>query len=157
VSSACVWLTTDAEPRHLAVVTESVGRIWAELARRSRPPLVLLEHCPAPESGEGMETLDLVGSALMGARAGLVSVAYSTVRARTAGRGLADVKKKLLVVVILLGVGLAGGSGFVPGTAHWLIVNPVVAVVCGIVGWLAFVYASPSYCPPPTLPARASG
>jgi hypothetical protein len=64
-----VWLTSDPEPGHLAVVTEtglaasvteSAGRIWAELARRYGPSLVLLEHCPAPELGEGMETLDLV-------------------------------------------------------------------------------------------------
>ena len=41
-------------------VTESAGRIWAGLARRYGPCLVLLEHHPAPESGEGMETLDLV-------------------------------------------------------------------------------------------------
>jgi hypothetical protein len=64
-----VWLTTGPEPRHLAVVTEtgpaasvteSAGRIWAELTRRYGPPLVLLEHYPAPEAGEGAETLDLV-------------------------------------------------------------------------------------------------
>lgn len=64
-----VWLTASPEPGHLAVVTEtgvaasvteSAGRIWAELARRYGPALVLLEHCPAPEFGEGMETLDLV-------------------------------------------------------------------------------------------------
>jgi hypothetical protein len=41
-------------------VTESAGRIWAGLARRYGPSLVLLEHHPAPESGEGMQTLDLV-------------------------------------------------------------------------------------------------
>jgi len=64
-----VWLTTGPEPGHLAVVTdtgaaasvtESAGRIRAMLARRYGPSLVLLEHCPAPEAGEGMETLDLV-------------------------------------------------------------------------------------------------
>jgi hypothetical protein len=64
-----VWLTAGAEPGHLAVVTEtgtaasvsrSAGQIWAELARRYGPPLVLLEHHPAPETGEGAETLDLV-------------------------------------------------------------------------------------------------
>ena len=64
-----VWLTTGPEPGHLAVVTEtgsaaavtaSAGCIWAELARRFGPSLVLLEHYPAPEFGEGMETLDLV-------------------------------------------------------------------------------------------------
>ena len=41
-------------------VTESAGRIWADLARRFGPSLVLLEHHPAPEPGEGVETLDLV-------------------------------------------------------------------------------------------------
>ena len=58
--------------RHLAVVTEtglvasvteSAGHIWAELARRHGPSLVLLEHYPAPEGGEsreGGESLDLV-------------------------------------------------------------------------------------------------
>jgi hypothetical protein len=64
-----VWLTTGAEPGHLAVVTEtrlgasvteSAGHIWAELARRYGPSVVLLEHYPAPELGEGTETLDLV-------------------------------------------------------------------------------------------------
>jgi hypothetical protein len=64
-----VWLTTGPEPGHLAVITgtgspasaaESVRRIWAGLARRYGPSLVLLEHSPAPESGEGTETLDLV-------------------------------------------------------------------------------------------------
>lgn len=63
-----VWLTAGAEPGHLAVVTEtgaavlvtrSAGQIWAKLARRYGPPsLVLLEHHPAPETGEGAETLD---------------------------------------------------------------------------------------------------
>ena len=61
-----VWATT---PGCLAVVTEtgdavsvteSAGRIWAELARRFGRSLVLLEHNLAPEFGEGMETLDLV-------------------------------------------------------------------------------------------------
>ena len=64
-----VWLTAGREPGHLAVVTqtgsaasvtESAGQIWAELARRYGPSLVLLEHHPAPEAGEGGETLDLV-------------------------------------------------------------------------------------------------
>jgi len=68
-----VWATATASPGYLAVVTEtggitpvtnsvteSAGRIWAGLARRYGPSLVLLEHHPAPESGEGMETLDLV-------------------------------------------------------------------------------------------------
>jgi hypothetical protein len=64
-----VWGTATAAPGYLAVVTEtsgitsvteSAGRIWAELARRFGPSVVLLEHHPAPEFGEGMETLDLV-------------------------------------------------------------------------------------------------
>jgi hypothetical protein len=64
-----VWLTAGPEPGHLAVVTrtgsaapvtELVRPIWAGLARRYGPSLVLLEHSPAPELGEGMETLDLV-------------------------------------------------------------------------------------------------
>lgn len=67
-----VWLTAGPEPGHLAVVTEtglaasvteSAGHIWAELARRHGPSLVLLEHYPAPEGGEsreGGESLDLV-------------------------------------------------------------------------------------------------
>jgi hypothetical protein len=64
-----VWATATASPGYLAAVTEtdgitsvteSAGRIRAGLARRYRPSLVLLEHHPAPESGEGMQTLDLV-------------------------------------------------------------------------------------------------
>jgi hypothetical protein len=64
-----VWLTIGPEPGHLAVVTEtgltasvteSAGHIWAALARRYGPSVVLLEHYLAPEFGEGMETLDLV-------------------------------------------------------------------------------------------------
>jgi hypothetical protein len=41
-------------------ITESTEHIWAALARRYGPSLVLLEHHPAPETGEGGETLDLV-------------------------------------------------------------------------------------------------
>ncbi len=64
-----VWLTAGPEPGYLAAVTEtgraasvteSAGRIWAVLAGRFGPSLVLLEHDPVPETGEGMETLDLV-------------------------------------------------------------------------------------------------
>jgi hypothetical protein len=64
-----VWATAAASAGYLAVVTEtggltsvaeSAGRIWAGLARRYGPALVLLEHHPAPGSGEGMQTLDLV-------------------------------------------------------------------------------------------------
>ena len=67
--TCCVWATATAPPGYLAAVTEtggltsvteSAGRIWADLARRYGPSLVLLEHHPAPEFGEGMETLDLV-------------------------------------------------------------------------------------------------
>ena len=64
-----VWTTATVPSGHLAVVTEtgsaanvteSAGQIWAELALRYEPALVLLEHYPAPEAGEGAETLDLV-------------------------------------------------------------------------------------------------
>jgi hypothetical protein len=64
-----VWLTAGPEPGHLAVVTEtgaasevieSAGYVWAELARRDGPSVVVLEHHLAPELSEGMETLDLV-------------------------------------------------------------------------------------------------
>jgi hypothetical protein len=64
-----VWLTAGPEPGHLAVVTEtgsaavvteSAGHIWAALARRYGPSVALLEHHPAPQTGEGAETLDLV-------------------------------------------------------------------------------------------------
>ncbi len=64
-----VWTTATASPGYLAVVTEtgpaasvteSAGRIWAGLADRYGPSVVLLEHNLAPEAGEGMETLDLV-------------------------------------------------------------------------------------------------
>jgi hypothetical protein len=64
-----VWFTAGSEPGYLAVVTktshsgtvtESAGRIWAVLAGRFGPSLVLLEHNLAPEFGEEMETLDLV-------------------------------------------------------------------------------------------------
>ena len=63
------WAIAAASPSYLAVVTEtsdttsvteSAGRIWAGLARRYGPCLGLLEHHLAPESGEGMQTLDLV-------------------------------------------------------------------------------------------------
>ena len=64
-----VWAAAAAAPGYLAVVTEtggiisvteSAGRIRVGLARRYGPSLVLLEHHPAPESCEGVETLDLV-------------------------------------------------------------------------------------------------
>ena len=64
-----IWATATDPPGHLAViteigfeasVTESAGRIWAELVRSYGPSLVLLAHHPAPELGEGLETLDLV-------------------------------------------------------------------------------------------------
>ena len=77
-----VWATATASPGYLAVVTEtsgitsvteSAGRIWAGLARRYGPALVLLEHHPAPKSGEGMETLDLVRIGADGSRTGPAS------------------------------------------------------------------------------------
>src|SRR5271166_3408444 len=83
------WAIAAAAPGYLAVVTEtggiisvteSAGRIWAGLARRYGPSLVLLEHHPAPGSGEGMETLDLSASALTRARTG---PAYGQPRRRT--------------------------------------------------------------------------
>ena len=64
-----IWTTAADPPGHLAVVTEtglgasvteSADRIWAELVRRYGPSLVLLEHHPAPEFAEGVQTLDLV-------------------------------------------------------------------------------------------------
>jgi hypothetical protein len=64
-----VWLTARREAGYPAVVTETgvagsvteaAGRIRALLARRYGPSVVLLEHYPAPEFGEGAETLDLV-------------------------------------------------------------------------------------------------
>jgi hypothetical protein len=64
-----VWATASVPPGYLAVVTEtgsaavvteSAGQIWAELARRYGPNLVMLEHNLAPEFSEGAETLDLV-------------------------------------------------------------------------------------------------
>jgi hypothetical protein len=48
------------ETGSITSVSESAGRIWADLARRYGPSLVLLEHHPAPELGEDVETLDLV-------------------------------------------------------------------------------------------------
>jgi hypothetical protein len=84
-----VWATVTASPGYLTVVTEtggltsvteSAGRIWAGLARRYGPSLVLLEHDPGPESGEGMETLDLVRIGANGARTG---PAYGRPRRRT--------------------------------------------------------------------------
>ena len=64
-----VWRTAEPEPGHLAVVTQtgsgadvtqSVRQIWAELARRYGPSLLLLEHQLAPAAGEGAETVNLV-------------------------------------------------------------------------------------------------
>jgi hypothetical protein len=64
-----VWLTTAPEPGYLAAVTktaseaaitESTAQILAELASRYGPSVVLIEHHLAPETGEGIETLDLV-------------------------------------------------------------------------------------------------
>ncbi len=64
-----IWATAADPPGYVAVVTEtgleasvteSAGRIWADLVRRYGPSLVLLEHHPAPELAEAVETLDLV-------------------------------------------------------------------------------------------------
>ena len=64
-----IWATATDPPGHVAVVTEtgfedpvteSAGRIWAELVRRYGPSLVLLEHHPAHEIAEDVKTLDLV-------------------------------------------------------------------------------------------------
>jgi hypothetical protein len=54
------YLAVVTETGGAASVTQSAGHIRAVLARRFGPSLVLLEHYPAPGSGEGMETLDLV-------------------------------------------------------------------------------------------------
>jgi hypothetical protein len=48
------------ETGHAGTVTESAARIRTVLAGRYGPGLVVLEHQPAPEFGEGVETLDLV-------------------------------------------------------------------------------------------------
>ena len=55
-----VNLAVVTETGGLISVAESAGRIWAGLVRRYGPCIVLLEHHPAPGSGEGLETLDLV-------------------------------------------------------------------------------------------------
>jgi hypothetical protein len=64
-----VWRTATVPAGYVAVVTEtgsgasvteSAGRIWAVLADRYGPSLVLLEHNLAPEFEEGAEALDLV-------------------------------------------------------------------------------------------------
>jgi hypothetical protein len=69
VARSRVWMTAAVPAGYLAAVTEtggvasvteSAGRIWGELATRYGPSLVLLEHNPAPEFGQGAETLDLV-------------------------------------------------------------------------------------------------
>lgn len=73
------WATATACAGYLAVVTEtggiisvteSAGRIWAGLARRYGPCLVLLEHHLVSESGEGMRPWTWSASALTGARTG---------------------------------------------------------------------------------------
>jgi hypothetical protein len=74
-----VWATAGLEPRYLAVVTEtggvasvtgSAGRIWAVLAGRFGPSLVLLEHDLAPESGEASRPWTWSRPARMAARTG---------------------------------------------------------------------------------------
>ena len=59
-TAAAGYLAVVTETGGIISVTESAGRIRAGLAHRYGPCLVLLEHHPAPEPGEGMETLDLV-------------------------------------------------------------------------------------------------
>lgn len=56
------------------------GGSGAGLARRYGPSLVLLEHPPVPESGEGMEILDLVRIGADGSRTG---PAYGRPQGRT--------------------------------------------------------------------------
>jgi hypothetical protein len=76
-----VWSTVTTPPGHLAVVTETslaasvttaAGYIWAELARRYGPLLVLLEHTrrQAPQESEH---LDLVRIGPTASRAGPAS------------------------------------------------------------------------------------
>jgi hypothetical protein len=64
-----IWTTATGPPGYVAVVTEidfedsvtqSAGRIWAELARRYGPSVVLFEHHPGHELTEDLEALDLV-------------------------------------------------------------------------------------------------
>jgi hypothetical protein len=64
-----VWLTAGSEPGPLAVitetgsaasVTESISHIWAALAHRYGPSIVVLDHHLTPVTEEGAETLDLV-------------------------------------------------------------------------------------------------
>ena len=75
-----IWVTATDPPRHLAViteigfaafVTESAGRIWAELVRRHGPSLVLLAHHPAP-TARAWRPWIWSASAPMAARTGLV-------------------------------------------------------------------------------------
>ena len=56
--------------RPAASVTESAGQIWAELARRYGPSLVLLEHHPAPEAGKARRPSTWSASAPAAARTG---------------------------------------------------------------------------------------
>jgi hypothetical protein len=53
-------LVVVTETGSAASVTESVGYIWSDLARRYGSSLVLLEHYPGAEYEENAETLDLV-------------------------------------------------------------------------------------------------
>jgi hypothetical protein len=59
-AAAAGYLAVVTETGGIVSVTESAGRIRAGLARRYGPCLVLLGHHPAPESGEGIQILDLV-------------------------------------------------------------------------------------------------
>jgi lambda repressor-like predicted transcriptional regulator len=84
-----VWLTAGPEPGHLAVVTEtgteppvseSARRIWAELARRYGPSVVLLEHRLAPET-EGAAEASPVTSPQRPDQATLMTMAYGYIHA----------------------------------------------------------------------------
>ena len=77
-----VWAAATASAGYLAVVTEtggitsvteSAGRIWADLARMYGPSLVLLEHHPAPGFGREWRPWTWSASALTGARTGPAS------------------------------------------------------------------------------------
>jgi hypothetical protein len=77
-----VWRTADPEPGHLAVVTEtgsaaavteSAPHIWAALARRYGPSVVLLEHTRHRRRRKARRSLTSSASAPTAARTGSVS------------------------------------------------------------------------------------
>ena len=57
-----VWATAGPEPGYLAVVTQTggVASVTESAGRTFGPSPLLLEHSLAPESGEGIETVDRV-------------------------------------------------------------------------------------------------